>query len=57
MKKPRFGKKTENLHAIDGQISFFDEADVCYNCVAIVSTTEEIFSKRTKKKKGREILN
>ena len=53
----RFGKKTETLHAIDGQISFFDEADACYNCAAAEPSPEEILPKRAKKKKGQRNLD
>lgn len=48
----RFGKHSETLHTIDGQLSlFFDEADVHYDDSAAEPTFEEVIKTTIKKKK------
>ena len=49
----RFGKHTETLDSIDGQLSFFDEAENCCNLSAAEPAAEEVLpSRRNHKKKG-----
>lgn len=53
----RFGKHTETLNSIDGQLSFFDEAENCCDLSAPEPAPEEVLPPRHgRKKKGqREI--
>ena len=54
----RFGKWTEKLDVIDGQLSFFDEADAAFNEQAAEPTEEEVLPPRKKsKKKGQREIN
>ena len=54
----RFGKRTETLTSIDGQLSFFDEAEANYDESAMEPAPEDILpSKQSKKKKGQRTLN
>jgi hypothetical protein len=54
----RFGKHTETLKSIDGQLSFFDEADaVCDESTPEPGPEEVLLAKRSKKKKGQRDLN
>jgi hypothetical protein len=54
----RFGKHTETLSSIDGQLSFFDEADAACNESAPEPDPEEVLPpKQSKKKKGQRDLN
>jgi hypothetical protein len=54
----RFGKHTETLSSIDGQLSFFDEADATCNESAPEPDPEEVLPpKQSKKKKGQRDLN
>ena len=49
----RFGKHTETLDSIDGQLSFFDEAESCCNLSVPEPAAEEVLpSRRNHKKKG-----
>ena len=50
----RFGKKTEKLDAIDGQYSFFNEAEVCSDESAEEPPIEEVVAAyKRKKQKGK----
>lgn len=49
----RFGRHTEKLEAIDGQLSFFDEADAIYDDTAVEPATEEVLPPRSRRKKSR----
>lgn len=53
----RFGKHTEKLNVIDGQLSFFDEADAMYSSSLEEPSAEDILPtrKRPKKKGQRDI--
>lgn len=53
----RFGKHTEKLNVIDGQLSFFDEADAMYSSSREEPSAEDILPtrKRPKKKGQRDI--
>jgi hypothetical protein len=54
----RFGKHTETLSSIDGQLSFFDEADAAYDESVPEPDPEEVLPPKTsKKKKGQRDLN
>lgn len=54
----RFGKHTETLSSIDGQLSFFDEADATYDESAEEPALEDILpAKQSKKKKGQRNLD
>ena len=49
----RFGKHTETLDSIDGQLSFFDEAENCCNLSVPEPAAEEVLpSDVTIRKKG-----
>ena len=49
----RFGKHTETLDSIDGQLSFFDEAESCCDLSVPEPAAEEVLpSRRNHKKKG-----
>lgn len=47
----RFGRSTETLKSIDGQLSFFDEADTLFDPNAVEPETEEILPARPRKRK------
>lgn len=49
----RFGRHTEKLEAIDGQLSFFDEADAIYDDTAAEPTAEEVLPSRPRRKKAK----
>lgn len=49
----RFGRHTEKLEAIDGQLSFFDEADAIYDDRAAEPVAEEVLPLRSPRKKTR----
>jgi len=54
----RFGRHTETLSSIDGQLSFFDEADATYDESAVEPTPEDVLpAKQSKKKKGQRDFN
>jgi hypothetical protein len=49
----RFGRHTETMKSIEGQLSFFDEADAAYNAIIPEPEPEEVLpSKHSRKKKG-----
>ena len=49
----RFGKHTETLDSIDGQLSFFDEAESCCDLSVPEPAAEEVLpSRRNHRKKG-----
>ena len=54
----RFGKHTEKLSSIDGQLSFFDEADAAFDETKAEPAEDDILPvKQSKKKKGQRDLN
>lgn len=54
----RFGKHTEKLSSIDGQLSFFDEADAAFDETAEEPTEDEVLpAKKSTKKKGQRELD
>lgn len=54
----RFGRHTETLSSIDGQLSFFDEADAAYNESVPEPTPEDILPpKQSRKKKGQRNID
>lgn len=54
----RFGKQTETLSSIDGQLSFFDEAEAFCDLSAAEPEADEVLpKKRTPKKKGQRELD
>lgn len=53
----RFGRHTETLKSIDGQLSFFDEAEAFYDASAKEPSAEEVIPVRKKKAKGQRELN
>lgn len=54
----RFGRHTETLSSIDGQLSFFDEAEVLYDADIPEPEPENILpAKQSRKKKGQRDVN
>lgn len=54
----RFGKHTETLDSIDGQLSFFDEAECFCDTLVPEPTPEEVLpTKQSKKKKGKREMD
>ena len=53
----RFGKHTETLSAIDGQLSFFDEAEAASNTSAPEPSPEDVLPKKSSKKTGQRNVN
>lgn len=53
----RFGKRTEKLDVIDGQLSFFDEAEAAYDESIKEPTADEVIPPRKKKQKGQRDIN
>lgn len=54
----RFGRQTETLKSIEGQLSFFDEAEASYDESAPEPAAEEVLpAKQSKKKKGQRNLD
>jgi hypothetical protein len=54
----RFGKRTETLKSIDGQLSFFDEAEASCDVSIPEPAPEEILpSRQNRKKKGQRDIN
>lgn len=53
----RFGRHTETLKSIDGQLSFFDEAEAFYDESAKEPSAEDVIPVRKKKAKGQRELN
>ena len=49
----RFGRHTETMASIEGQLSFFDEADALYNPLVQEPDPDEILPKKAKKKKSK----
>ena len=49
----RFGRRTETMEFIDGQLSFFDEADALYNPFAQEPDMEDVLPRKPKKKKAK----
>ena len=47
----RFGKHTETLDSIDGQLSFFDEAENCCNLSVPEPAAEEVLPSRRNQEK------
>ena len=48
-----FGRHTETMASIEGQLSFFDEADALYNPLVQEPDPDEILPEKAKKKKSR----
>ena len=53
----RFGRHSEKLSVIDGQMSFFDEADAIYNDSAVEPEIDEVICVRKKKTQGQRELD
>lgn len=53
----RFGRHTETMKSIDGQLSFFDEAEAFYDASVKEPSAEEVIPVRKKKAKGQRELN
>ena len=53
----RFGKKTEKLSVIDGQLSFFDEAEMYSDDTANEPDITEVITVKRQKKKGQREIN
>ena len=53
----RFGKHSEKLCVIEGQMSFFDEADAMYDSSAVEPEADEVITVRKKKTKGQRELD
>ena len=47
----RFGRSTEILKSIDGQLSFFDEADTLFDPNAVEPEAEELIPAKPRKRK------
>lgn len=47
----RFGRHTETLSSIEGQLSFFDEADAMYNAAVPEPKADDVIPPKPKKKK------
>lgn len=52
----RFGKRSEKLSVIEGQISFFDDADAMYDNFAAEPEADEVIFVRKNKTKGQREL-
>ena len=48
-----FGRHTETMASIEGQLSFFDEADALYNPLVQEPDPDKILPKKAKKKKSK----
>lgn len=46
----RFGRKTETMQSIEGQLSFFDEADALYDKDAKEPEADEVLPPRPRRK-------
>ena len=53
----RFGKRTEKLDVIDGQLSFFDEAEAACDESIKEPTADEVLPPKKKKQKGQRDIN
>lgn len=51
--RQRFGRRTETMQSMEGQLSFFDEADVLYDEKAPEPEPDEILVPKAKKKKSK----
>ena len=49
----RFGRHTETMESIEGQLSFFDEADALYNPLVQEPDAEDVLPRKAKKKKAK----
>lgn len=49
----RFGRHTETMESIEGQLSFFDEADALYNPIVQEPDVEDVIPRKVKKKKAK----
>lgn len=49
----RFGRHTETMESIEGQLSFFDEADALYNPLVQEPDPEDVIPGKAKKKKAK----
>ena len=49
----RFGRRTETMESIDGQLSFFDEADALYNPLVQEPDIDDVLPRKVKKKKAK----
>ena len=49
----RFGRHTETMESIDGQLSFFDEADALFNPLVQEPDVEDVLPRKAKKKKAK----
>lgn len=49
----RFGRHTETMESIEGQLSFFDEADALYNPLVQEPDPEDVLPRKAKKKKAK----
>lgn len=49
----RFGRRTETMESIEGQLSFFDEADALFNPLVQEPDVEEVLPRKEKKKKAK----
>ena len=53
----RFGRHTESLKSIEGQLSFFDEADAAYDESSREPSAEEVITAKRAKKKGQQNID
>lgn len=53
----RFGRHTESLKSIEGQLSFFDEADAAYDESSMEPSAEEVITAERAKKKGQRNID
>lgn len=49
----RFGRHTETMASIEGQLSFFDEADAMYDPAAVEPAPEDLLPPKPRKKKAK----
>ena len=49
----RFGRHTETMESVEGQLSFFDEADALYNPLVQEPAAEDVLPRKAKKKKAK----
>lgn len=49
----RFGRKTETMQSIEGQLSFFDEADALYDKGAKEPEADEVLPPKSRRKKAK----
>lgn len=53
----RFGRHTESLKSIEGQLSFFDEADAAYDESSREPSAEEVITAKRAKRKGQRNID